>query len=225
MALGVGVLLSGDVTEGFGLFAAVAPAAACHTNIVVVDEAGVEPWQMRVMIEQVERIWTPAGVDFSWGSGPTAESALTVIIQEGTLKKGGAPLAAWRHVLGSIPVSDGHVLSRISVSLGTVRSLLGDALIRGRPLSQRPLRLRQEVEAQVLGRVLAHEIGHYRLRSPGHTPTGLMRAVFTTEELVNREISRFLVESAPAGGAHGGVRPPGLRTLGSDLVSCSLSCS
>lgn len=37
--------------------------------------------------------------------------------------------------------------------------------------------------ARVLGRVLAHEIGHYVLRSPGHAPSGLMRAVQTASEL------------------------------------------
>jgi len=35
----------------------------------------------------------------------------------------------------------------------------------------------------LLGRALAHEVGHLLLRSPGHSPGGLMRAVWTDEEL------------------------------------------
>jgi hypothetical protein len=36
--------------------------------------------------------------------------------------------------------------------------------------------LRDEVVARALGRALAHEIGHYLLRSPHHASSGLMQA-------------------------------------------------
>jgi hypothetical protein len=36
---------------------------------------------------------------------------------------------------------------------------------------------REDVMARVLGRVLAHELGHYLLRSRAHTKSGLMRSV------------------------------------------------
>ncbi|MEO5896632.1 MAG: hypothetical protein ABIS06_13120 [Vicinamibacterales bacterium] len=199
VALGASVLLAGDLIEAIEPPGPLVPGAACRTNIAVVDEAGMEDSQMRIVIREVDRIWAREGVGFSWvHDTPSGEGALTVIIQQGTLNKGGAPLAGWRHVLGSIPVSGGQVLSRISVSLGTVRSLLADALVQGRPLSQRPVRLRQELEAQALGRVVAHEIGHYRLGSYGHTATGLMRAVFSTEELIDRAMSRFWLGGTPA---------------------------
>jgi hypothetical protein len=37
--------------------------------------------------------------------------------------------------------------------------------------------------SELLGRALAHEIGHLLLRAPGHSRTGLMRAVWTDGEL------------------------------------------
>ena len=76
---------------------------------------------------------------------------------------------------------------------------------------QRPERLRQELEAQALGRVIAHEIGHYRLHFYGHTVIGLMRAVFSTEELLDRGVShlhleRTLFRPAPRAAVGGGER-------------------
>lgn len=39
--------------------------------------------------------------------------------------------------------------------------------------------------AELLGRALAHEIGHLLLGVTGHSPTGLMRAVWTDQELTS----------------------------------------
>ncbi|HEY6506569.1 MAG TPA: hypothetical protein VIY56_01065 [Vicinamibacterales bacterium] len=36
---------------------------------------------------------------------------------------------------------------------------------------------------ELLGRAMAHEVGHLLLRAAGHSPTGLMRAVWADEEL------------------------------------------
>ena len=42
----------------------------------------------------------------------------------------------------------------------------------------------QYPRAPVLGRAIAHEIGHLLLRSNAHTETGLMREVWTAEQVV-----------------------------------------
>jgi hypothetical protein len=41
---------------------------------------------------------------------------------------------------------------------------------------QRPLRVRNQALGRVLGRAIAHEIGHYVRNSTGHSSSGLMRA-------------------------------------------------
>ena len=38
--------------------------------------------------------------------------------------------------------------------------------------------------SELLGRAMAHEIGHLLLREPGHAPTGLMRPLWTDDELM-----------------------------------------
>ena len=37
---------------------------------------------------------------------------------------------------------------------------------------------------ELLGRAIAHELGHLLLRAPGHGPSGLMRPLWTDEELI-----------------------------------------
>jgi hypothetical protein len=40
---------------------------------------------------------------------------------------------------------------------------------------------------QLLGRAIAHEIGHLLLRAPGHTGSGLMRPLWTDDELMRNQ--------------------------------------
>ena len=51
--------------------------------------------------------------------------------------------------------------------------------------------LRSVLEGRMLGRVLAHEIGHYLLRVPRHETSGLMRADHLTTEFVDNTRSSF----------------------------------
>jgi hypothetical protein len=44
---------------------------------------------------------------------------------------------------------------------------------------------------RALGRALSHEIGHYLLKSKGHTPHGLMRAMWPSDELLSNDRRGF----------------------------------
>jgi hypothetical protein len=65
-----------------------------------------------------------------------------------------------------------------------------------------PWALRQQFIARILGRVVAHEIGHYVLRSPGHAPSGLMRAVQTASELGEMATMRYQLSANDARRLH-----------------------
>jgi hypothetical protein len=45
---------------------------------------------------------------------------------------------------------------------------------------------------ELLGRALAHEVGHLLLRAPGHSDEGLMRAVWTDAELAGNRREDWL---------------------------------
>ena len=51
--------------------------------------------------------------------------------------------------------------------------------------------IREQVVGRAIGRVIAHEIGHVLLRTTGHAPHGLMRAVQRADELVDPARTRY----------------------------------
>ena len=69
--------------------------------------------------------------------------------------------------------------------------LLDRAELLGHPLSHWPRGTRERLIAQAIGRVAAHELGHYLLQSARHSETGLMRPQYSTEELVGPSLARF----------------------------------
>jgi hypothetical protein len=52
------------------------------------------------------------------------------------------------------------------------------------PEWQWPRSLHDQIVGRVIGRVLAHEVGHFVLRMPRHTAAGLMRPVQFQDDLV-----------------------------------------
>ena len=77
--------------------------------------------------------------------------------------------------------------NRIQVSKMAATALLAPASWAGgtRLLKNAPDRLRSDALGRIIGRALAHEIGHYLLGSPKHSERGLMRAVIDPEYLVS----------------------------------------
>jgi hypothetical protein len=58
-----------------------------------------------------------------------------------------------------------------------------------------PPALLNVVMARALGRVLAHEIGHFVLALPSHAPSGLMRPAFTGRELAGLDRQAFALSA------------------------------
>lgn len=84
----------------------------------------------------------------------------------------------------------------IFISGSGVRSLLATAHFRERPFSLQPGVLRDRLTAQAIGRVAAHELGHYLLHSRTHQERGLMRHTYSTADLMAPTLKPFQI---PAG--------------------------
>jgi hypothetical protein len=70
-----------------------------------------------------------------------------------------------------------------------VKATLGDA-VRAWPAAEH-----DDMDGRALGRALAHEIGHFLLRSRQHARSGLMRATHPIPELIARDRRSFTVSS------------------------------
>jgi hypothetical protein len=148
-----------------------------HTNLRVVFDAAriVSPAVRANAIREAARIWKRYDVSLvTEGGGQCAfpgPAALTV-----TIDVGHDP-AAGDTGLGAIQfTSDGTPASDIVLNYDAVTRIATSSPFMGLHPALWPAGLRDEIIARALGRALAHEIGHYLLRSPHHANSGLMQA-------------------------------------------------
>ena len=164
--------------------------------LAVPPARAVSPAVVRAAIAEAGRVWAPYGVavdaapddDAECGSDPDAGGIILRVVLIETRHAAITP--GWQGALGAITFSPGGApVPSITVFLTGIERIVQGARIFGRPSAQWPLAFRDQLFGRVLGRVLAHEIGHYLLRSPRHAADGLMRSLQLADDLV--EPSRY----------------------------------
>jgi hypothetical protein len=97
--------------------------------------------------------------------------------------------------LGSIWFDDGVPSRAIAIDADAIAARVLEAASSERPLDRWPPGLAALVTSRALGRVLAHEIGHYLLASPAHSPAGLMRPAFDGRQLAGWDRRGFQLDA------------------------------
>lgn len=149
--------------------------------------------------EEAARVWSAAGVRLRWTSfsglpyrtPPTGWLVVRCTVDEPDASRGedGAllPIAAIRFI-GARPANT------VIVNLGHARFLLRRDTPRARELDSRFTFLRERRLGRMVGRAVAHEIGHFLTRSNAHTATGLMRATHSLTAFTGESPGPFRVE-------------------------------
>jgi hypothetical protein len=145
---------------------------------------------------EVAGIWAAYGVDVRASSendgGRDGAVRLVVAFADDRAKH----LAAG--ALGSIQFVDGVPRPAIVMYPEAIDALVSSATVAGLNERQLTIKLRDLIVGRVFGRALAHEIGHYLLRSRGHSDTGLMRPLQFTNELVGEDRRLFALSADQA---------------------------
>ena len=179
---------------------AVCLAAWCACARVRADEAGFFPVQVRLSVDhlvrstsimailkdETESIWRPYGVQVEWVDARLGAVAAEGFSVEAVIdRRSDVRADPDRAVLGraSVP-KDAVGAGPISVSFDATERML----LR-RPSSAHFVA--EKDMGRALGRVLAHEIGHVLLAVRQHDRSGLMRAVYTPEELGSPDRESF----------------------------------
>jgi hypothetical protein len=173
-------------------------AADLPTVTISVHTApAISPVVVDKTLEEASAIWRPTGVTFKWQkidaesvSAAAQPTRPRVIITEqpGRPSTGGAPIG-WVTFVDDEPDGDIHVshanAERYILSFG------------GLPGGTRRLTPAERflLMGRTLGRALAHEIGHYLLRSKAHTTSGLMKANRTVKEFTDADARGFEVDT------------------------------
>jgi hypothetical protein len=183
--LALAVLLNGPVE----------PRLAVHLSID--QDGGLSALQLQLAVDELRAIWSDAGVAVSSGrygepSGPDeAVISMRILLSPPRRTKGAEPVLAW--VIGT---EAGRSAPLLFVSLPAVTVAVMDAVALGRRVNTLTPDLRHRLVARAIGRVTAHELGHYLLHDAGHQHRGLMRASYPASELVESWVDPFKVPAA-----------------------------
>jgi hypothetical protein len=179
-----------------------------HITLAVEPAPAMSTRLARAAVAEAAGVWAPYGVAVDacaplassggarWREAGDAPAVLAVQI----IDKGRSVVApGWRGPLAAIVFAGGgEPAPAITVFMSDIEQFVAAAHVLGLAPSQWPSSLREELLARVLGRVLAHEIGHYVLRSPRHAARGLMRSQQVPDDLVAPSRRRFALTAADA---------------------------
>jgi hypothetical protein len=150
--------------------------------------AGAQPPAERAaMLQEADAIWRAHGVAIVAvppdQAGPPAADARLVVTLARASRPPAVPGRSER--LGAIVFDhDNAPATTLTIDVAAVTAIVARARLGGRPLDQWPPAGRDVLVGRALGRVLAHEIGHYLLASRVHPAAGLMRAAFDADDLI-----------------------------------------
>jgi hypothetical protein len=182
--------------------AAVPEPGGCDGSTVVrhlalVDEGRIDPGTIEIARAEVESIWATAGVRLLWVSGaPGATPRPDAFVM---LRAGGANVmtnaammrSGWFGQLGWVRFNrEGGRSHLVEVSLANVRLSLMYAWHDHSRFVFQPKSVQIVVMGRALGRVIAHEFGHWLL-GRGHEAEGLMKAELRPHELMSAETPRL----------------------------------
>jgi hypothetical protein len=182
--------------------------SAADLHVHLINEAGAAAATLDAAESEARRIWETAGLHLIWTSSPERttlnDGDTVVVVVRFALHRppGGRPaesLAASRPALGWIVFGDdGKPGNLIEVSFEALTSVVMSGERLGRHVRELPKTTQWSLFGCGLGRVVAHEIGHW-LMGRGHTKAGLMRASFGGRDVLDPLLARLPDEWTAAG--------------------------
>ena len=157
----------------------------------MVNEARVAPAALDAAAAEAGAIWAEAGVRLEWTFAPASFARLgddtVIVVLRRALRTPPAsdrpsrpPAMPW---VGSASGAMGGPANMIEVSFDAVTGLVMAGSQFDRPIPTLPLVNRLAMLGRGLGRVVAHELGHW-FAGRAHVPVGVMKAGFDTRDLV-----------------------------------------
>ena len=179
------------------LAASVAAAGAAGRELVVdvrlAASAQLSSIARASLMREVNDIWQREGVRLQWPFSPPADAvpdfALRALVVQRESATGNS-VHQW-------PV--GELLFDQSDNAVAVASIeAAERVLATAARADEPSALHERRLGVILGRALAHEMGHYLLNTPGHARRGLMRASIDARDFADLRSGAFFLD-APAG--------------------------
>lgn len=150
---------------------------------------GLAPISSRALRTEAAAIWHRSGIDLHWLTSEAADPSLRVLVSPQAVATHGGQ-AQW--TLGELLRFDDQAAIAVVSIAGAQRIV--DQSRQSRVFDvgdQRDYRL-----GVVLGRAVAHEVGHFLLRTNTHATSGLMRATINAHEFADISSRAFGLDEA-----------------------------
>lgn len=143
----------------------------------------------KALINESEAIWRAANVQLRWLKGGTVtetDRPLRILVTHRVVTATGTH----RWPVGELLRFEDRTAIAMASITGALRIVQGSPVL---PLFELPA-MRQYTLGIVLGRAVAHEIGHYLLQTNEHTEYGLMRASIDAREFADLRTGGFSLD-------------------------------
>lgn len=179
------------------LAASVAAAGAARRELVVdvrlAASAQLSSIARASLIREVNDIWQREGVRLQWPFSPPADAvpdfALRALVVQRESATGNS---AHQWPVGELLFDQ----SDNAVAVASIEA--AERVLATAARADEPTALHERRLGVVLGRALAHEMGHYLLNTAGHARRGLMRASIDARDFADLRSGAFFLD-APAG--------------------------
>jgi hypothetical protein len=166
-----------------------APSIELNLRLTAADN--LPPASKRVLISEAAAIWKQEGIRLQWLSGAEAREGATLRVLVMPRTVGASPDGEPWPVGELLRFEDSRAIAIASIS-GALRVV--DESERFRLLDLPALR--EYRLGLVLGRAVAHEIGHFLLQTNAHAESGLMRANIGAQEFADPRGGSFQLDDA-----------------------------
>jgi hypothetical protein len=172
-------------------------ALSVHIVLALQPTSGISEVALRYAVDEVARIWARYNVVIDGPVDPSAPVALgSKLITVDATSLPSRPKGTSRP-LGLIEFDAAGVpMPAVAINYGGLLQLVSGLAFLGRREWQWPYTLRDRLIGRALGRVLAHELGHFLLASKRHSTAGLMRSDHRITELVTSDDDAFRLDEA-----------------------------
>jgi len=129
------------------------------------------------VIEEVEAIWRPMGVAIRLRHRSDKPCDRLIAVRSDL--EAAPEDASAETALGWVPFVEGRPRQLVYLRVSRAHTMIA-AVAPGK----RPGGMTDLLVAKLLGRTLAHELGHVLLNSQDHDPTGLMRSLYRAQDIL-----------------------------------------
>jgi hypothetical protein len=150
--------------------------------VVVEPDVTLIDADLNAIADGVRTLWRPAAdvrLRRSSSIGVVASSDTIQLVLTRRVRRASGPALGW------VDFVEGAPKPVITVSIAEIAALMDAGHWHGRALNMLPAAVRQQFTRRALTFAAAHEIGHYLLRSTGHSRHGLMQPNFAVDDIMD----------------------------------------